>query len=541
MPSRGVISNFRILSVCTLLSRILGLVRDMAVAAIFGGGPVLDAFIVAFRLPNLARQLFGEGALSTAFLPIFVRDMERHGNETARQTLSAVTFTVAGILSGIVLLGEGAIWSQLSVQPEGTQLALVLEFLAVLLPYMVFICLSALLSAALHSLRQFLWPGLVPVVLNVVWIVGVFIAAQSTENDRLRALLMSASIVLAGCLQLLLPLVMLIRNGWSLTFHCQEGWSRVREVFAAVLPVVAGVGLTQVGAVFDSVLAWGLSRPDAGETALSSSLGIEPVLASGTASALYLGQRLYQFPLGVFGVALGTVLFPVLTQQAERDDMAGFRLSLRRGLQLVVAISIPASAGLYLLAQPVTLLLFQRGRFDAADAALTTTMIATYGAGVWAFIALQIINRAFYAVGDRMTPMKLGLFALLFNIAFNLTAIWWLGGVALALGGVLAVGLQLLFSLNRLTARIGQLDWQPVHRTFLKVAAATALMTLAVLGTQSLLPTSDTLTVRCVRVLAPLLSGTVVYLGASYFLRINEVWSLLRSELPDAEELGVSS
>lgn len=530
LPARGVISNFRILSACTVLSRVLGLVRDMTLAAIFGGGPVLDAFIVAFRLPNLARQLFGEGALSTAFLPVFVRDLERHGTAAARETLSAITFTVAGILTAIMLCGEAAIFAQLQFLDLNPELRLVLEFLAVLLPYMVCICLSALLSAALHSLRQFLWPGLIPVVLNVVWLLGTFIAARLTGDDRQRALLMSGSIVFAGVLQLLLPLVVLARQNWSLTWHCPGGWSRVREVLGAVIPVVAGVGLTQIGAVLDSVLAWGLARPDDGGNALCTAFGIEPILPSGTASALYLGQRLYQFPLGVFGVALGTVLFPVLTQHAERHDLVSLRHDLTKGLQLVVAIAVPASVGLLLLAAPVTGLLFRHGRFDLEDAQLAATMIAIYGSGVWLFIGLLIVNRAFYAVRDRITPMRLGLLALLFNIAFNLTLIWFLGGAALALGGVLAAGLQLLLSLWRLEQQVGQLAWRPVVRTALRVLLATVLMAVVVLLTRRLLPDEITLLQRAIHVLLPLTTGAATYLAASYWLHIPEVWALFRNE-----------
>lgn len=529
MPSRGVISNFRVLSACTVLSRVLGLIRDMALAAVFGGGPVLDSFIVAFRLPNLARQLFGEGALSTAFLPVFVRDLERLGQDTARQTLSAVTLAVAGILTGLMLLGEAIIFTQLQWTPELSEFRLVLEFLAVLLPYMVCICLAALLSAALHSLRQFLWPGLVPVVLNVVWLIGVFIAARATPDDRLRCLLMSGSIVFAGLLQLALPLIVLTRQGWGLMWTCPVGWSRVREVFAAVLPVVAGVGLTQIGTVFDSVLAWGLARPESG-MAVCESLGISPILEPGTASALYLGQRLYQFPLGVFGVALGTVLFPVLTRHAERNDFDSLRADLTRGLQLVAAIAIPASVGLLLLASPVTDVLFQHGRFDAEDSRLAATMIAIYGAGVWIFIGLLLINRAFYAVGDRMTPMRLGLLALGFNMLFNLTAIWFLGGRALALGGVLAAGLQLLLSLRVLEVRVGLLAWKQIGQTTLKVLLATTLMSLVVLACLHLLPAGLSLSIRGLRLLVPMLAGALTFLATCYVLQINEVWALFQRD-----------
>ncbi|MCA9080509.1 MAG: murein biosynthesis integral membrane protein MurJ [Planctomycetaceae bacterium] len=520
----------RIVSACTLLSRVLGLGRDMALAALFGGGPILDAFIVAFRLPNLARQLFGEGALTTAFLPVFVRDLERLGSDSARQTLSAVTWTVGSVLLSLVLIAEGVLWGLLALTDVSPELRPVLELLALLFPYMVFICLAALFSAALHSLRQFLWPGLVPVVLNVVWLVGTGLAWWLLEEDLPRARLIAVSVVGAGLLQLLLPMYVLRRQGWAIQRHCPEGWSRVREVFRAILPVVAGIGLTQIGAVIDSIIAWGLAANDSGDAAICQLFGVAPVLEPGTASALYLGQRLYQFPLGVFGVALGTVLFPVLTRHAERGDLASLRVDLTRGLQLVAAIAVPASAGLLLLASPVTELLFRHGRFDAADARLATAMVATYGSGVWVYIGLQIINRAFYAVGDRRTPMKLGLLALIINLVLNLTLIWMLGGVGLALAGVLSAGTQLLLSLRRLEARVGTLQWSDVGRTAAKVLIVTAAMSVSMLIITAWLTDDPSLIGRLIRLAVPLLIGGTVFLAGCKLLRIREVGMLFRPE-----------
>lgn len=528
-----MISNFRVLSACTLLSRVLGLIRDMALAAVFGAGPVLDAFIVAFRLPNLSRQLLGEGALSTAFLPVFVQDLEQHGKSAARQTLTAVACTVTVLLSLLVLVGEAGLLAMWAMLPATSEARLVVAYLVVLLPYMICICLAALLSAALHGLRQFLWPGLVPVALNLLWLLALGGAVLTVQDDHDRALLMCAGIVLAGIVQLLIPIWALRRCGWQFTRPAPESWSRVSAVFQAVLPVVAGIGLTQVGTVFDSVLAWSLADAGPEGTAVCELWGWNPVLPAGTASGLYLGQRLYQFPLGVFGVALGTVLFPVLTQHAARRDYGALRTDLTFGLRLVAAIAIPASVGLMLLAGPVTQLLFQRGRFDADDARLAAQLIAIYGAGVWIFIGLLIVNRAFYAIGERMVPMKLGLLALVFNIVFDLIFVWSLGGSALAVGGVLAAGLQLGLSVINLQLLTGPLDWQRLAQVTLRVCAATGVMIAAVLLSNSLVPVADSLTARLARLILPLALGGISYLLASYLFGISEVWALLQREAPE--------
>lgn len=450
--------------------------RDVAMATLFGAGTILDVFIVAFRLPNLTRQLFGEGALTTAFLPVFLREQKERGDQSARATLTAVAIALASFLSLIVVFSEGVIaWSLFSLSLSDST-RLLLQLLAILLPYMVFICTAALLSAALHAMRIFLWPALVPVVLNLLWLSGVWLAYTITEDEDQRVQIVAATITIAGFCQFLLPLLILQQMRMCLTRHWREGWPRVKEVLTTMLPVIAGISVMQLNVVLDSFMAWGLSAPDGGGLAPLAVLGLPALLPSGTTTELYIGQRMYQFPLGVFGIALGTVMFPLLTQHAQAGEMDALRQDLTKGIRLTIAIAIPASVGLWMLSLPLTNVLFRHGEFNAEDTRLTAQMIATYGGGVWAYIGLTILNRAFYATGDRMTPMQFGLIALLVNMILNLLLVVPLRGMGLALGSVLAAILQLALTTWSLNVQAGPFDWQLIRGTLWRTVFAAVVM-----------------------------------------------------------------
>lgn len=519
----SLVSGFRIVSLCTLLSRVLGLARDMALAALFGAGPILDAFTVAFRVPNLARQLFGEGALTSAFLPIFVREMQSPDQSAPRRMATAVFVSLAGILLTLVAAAELALGTALLTTSLTADVRLLLELLAILFPYLLFICLAALISAILHSLRHFTWPALLPVFLNLVWLGGTAAAAVLLHDPLLRIRFISACLVLAGALQLGLALWALRSRGFAFTGEWRAARPRVREVFLAMLPVVLGFSVGQMNAMLDSLIAWA-----AGNTALGDILPVS--IDAGTASALYFGQRMYQFPLGVFGVALGTVLFPLLSSHAQSGNRAALCSDLSYGVRLTIAIGIPASAGLVVLSGPITSLLFQHGQFDAADARLTARMVAVYGAAVWAHIALLILNRGFYAIGDRITPARIGLVIAPLNLLLNILLLCVLGGVGLAIGTATAAALQSLLAIWLLQSRAGRLEWTSIRRAVLKSLLCTCVMAASCLLVLELLPSGDDLTWRAVRAIVPVALGATVYMASARIAGLPEPWDLLRGE-----------
>lgn len=471
-----VTGNLWIVSLCTVVSRILGLVRDMAMAARFGNGPILDAFTVAFRLPNLARAWLGEGALTTAFLPAFVAELQKAGITGAARLAAAMAYVLAAVLCGLVLLAEVGLWLIGQWFPLGPEAELLRTLTAILLPYVIFICLAAQGNAVLHSHGRFFWPALVPVVLNVVWLACLWGIVPYMDGATQQMTTMCAGVVAAGIAQWLFPLPLLWRLGYRLRVDIRTATPQVKLILLQMLPVLAGLSVTQFNTLVDSLLAWGFSQPEHGPTQIPWWPSVAYPLSPGTASALYFGQRLYQFPLGVFGVALGTVLFPVFAAHAHRHDYVALRRDFALGMRLVAAVGIPASAGLILIARPLASLCFERGAFDAADAAQTADMIAAYGSGVWAYCGLLIGQRAFYAMGDRQSPLRLSMIAAVVDLTLNLTLMWWWGGVGMAVTTALVASGQCLVTAWAFSEKIGLHEWKEVRQSVAKTLVATLVM-----------------------------------------------------------------
>jgi putative peptidoglycan lipid II flippase len=463
----------RVVGLLTLCSRVLGLIRDAAMARQFGNGVIMDAFTVAFRGPNLARQLFGEGALSTAFLPVFLRDIELHGRTTAFRTASAVIAAAGIMLLGLVVLAEALLLTLWLMLDPGVEGQLLLGLLASLTPYLLVVCLLAQTCAVMQGLGQFTAPAWFPVMLNVLWIGSIFLTGALFETAEARIYAISWSIVVIGAIQFGVSIPTLRQIGFRFEWDWSSGRKRVREIAGIIVPVLLGLSVTQLNTLCDSLLAWALTAPaDANQPGWLSQYPLQ----AGTAAALYLGQRMYQFPLGVFGAALGTVIFPLLATHAERKQFGLFRDDLTRGLKLVLAIGIPASAGLAIVALPLTNVLFLRGEFDQQDAVQTSKIILMYSLGVWAACGLLIVNRAFYALGDRRSPLQIGLLAVGINLVLNLSLVWPLGGAGLAFASAATATLQALISIWLIARRVEHFHWWPLVVTLFRTTIATGAM-----------------------------------------------------------------
>lgn len=529
LQSSSIVRSLRTVGLCTLASRVLGMARDMLMAAVFGAGTTLDVFIVAFRIPNLTRQLFGEGAMTAAFLPIFIRERKK-GDDVARETTTAVAVALSSLLTAGVVVAEAFIACVLYIGEWSESVTLLLQLLAILLPYVLFICLAALASAALHAMREFLWPALVPVILNIVWLTVTAIAVTTLNDDSSRVRLVAAGLTVAGVLQLWLPYFVLSRLGMNYISSWRRAWPKVAELLQNMLPIVAGVAVIQLNSALDSVMAWGLSSTDTSGPAPLASIGLPTLLESGTTTALYLGQRMYQFPVGVFGMALGTVLYPLLTEHAQRGELDRLREDLTKGIRLVIAIALPASAGLVVVATPLTRLLFEHGQFNAGDSKLAAQMIAMYGAGVWSIIGVSILNRAFYAMGDRNTPVRLGLLALVLNFGLNILLVTALGGIGIALGSVLATTFQLFGSVIRFHRTHVRFDWHEVWRTLWQSITATTIMIASCIIVSSSIPKSDNLAGHVLQLFAPVIVGAASYLTAARLMRMKELSEITNRE-----------
>ncbi len=526
----GLFSGLRVVVSTTILSRFLGMFRDMATASLFGLGPVMDAFSLAFRIPNLARRLFGEGALSAAFLPAFTRAWERDSGDakdTAWRLASAVLALLAvGLSLGVGIVAVSCWWLQRLFE-AGSSTRLLLGLTAMMLPYTVLICLAAQVTAILHARGEFRWPAIVPIVLNVAWIASIFVIDPWFEPDRVaQAYALAVCVVISGVLQLALQLPVLVRLG----FRWRGGWGAVggelREIARAVVPVALGLSITQITTILDSAIAWGFSHP-AGQPEARMALPGAPLypLAEGATSAIYFGERLYHFPLGVFGVALGTVLFPRLARHAARGEFESLREDLSLGLRLVLTIGLPASVGLMLVAGPLTQAIYARGEFTTLDAARTAGMVAAYSAGVWAYCAIPVLFRGFYAVDERLAPLRVGLAALVLDVILNLLLIWPLGERGLAWSTAISSTLQVGLLVALLQARFGRLEWRDIGATAAKTGVATLGMAVVCYGVLWLPPGAvGGVAVQTVLAVA---CGIAVFLVVARVIGLREVDDLL--------------
>ena len=526
-----MLSGLRLVSLLTLGSRVTGLIRDSGMAALFGNGAIMDAFTVAFRIPNLARRLFGEGALTAAFLPALVREMENKGRDSAWRLASALFAVLAVFLTAIVVVAEvGLLVGRTFSTSADTQLLIGLA--AVMVPYLIFICLAAQVGAVMHSLNHFKWPAFISILLNLVWIVGIFAIAPYFETAREKIYVIAVVVLAGGLAQFLVPLPALFRLGFQFDSTClkrssshrDETVAGVRSIVATMLPVLLGLSVTQFNSVLDSVVAWWFANSDSNFAA--DYINIE----SGTAAALYFGQRMYHFPLGVLGIALGTVLFPRLARHSERKRTDLLADDLAMGLRLVICIGVPASLGLCLLAEPLTDLLFRHGQFDNNDARQTTAMIRGYGCAVWAYCGLLILNRAFYAINDQQTPLRAGLGAMVLNLLLNLILIVFVGGVGLALGTAISTSIQCLVVLWLLQRRIGRIDLASCGSTLARTLIASAVMAAVCIGTLNLFGEESRLLMRALRLLAPVAASLATFWLMSRLLAMREVDLLLRKQ-----------
>ncbi|MBI3860669.1 MAG: murein biosynthesis integral membrane protein MurJ [Planctomycetia bacterium] len=531
-----VFSALRVVATSTLASRLLGMFREIASARLFGLGSVWDAFSFAFLIPNLSRRLFGEGALSAAFLPVFAKQLEsdRDGSgESAWQLASAVFSLLAVVLTGLVLAGELALLGLSYAFAGQTETQLMLGLTAVMLPYALLICLAAQVTAVLHALGHFTWPALVPVVLNVCWIASIWLVDPLFDPDRVAQIYaLAVCIVIAGVLQLALQWPTLRKFGYRFDRRWQEVRPAVHEIMRSMLPVTLGLSITQINTVLDRLIAWTLTAPLAGEAQARLLGGLAHPLSPGAVSALYFGERVYQFPLGVFGVALGTVLFPLLSRHAARGEFSRVRDDLSLGLRLVIAIGLPASAGLVLVAEPLTRLLFQHGDFTASDTARVTPIVIAYAAGVWAYCAIPVLYRGCYAVAERKLPVTVGIIAVLLDLTLNLSLVWPFGERGLAASTAISASVQVALLSWLIQRRIGQLDWRHLSATAGKALTATATMA-AVYYATGLLARAILGHVHEALVLGlSILLAAAAYFLVARSLGIAELALLFRGELP---------
>ncbi|MCA9051639.1 MAG: polysaccharide biosynthesis protein, partial [Planctomycetaceae bacterium] len=507
------------------------------------------------------RRLFGEGGLTTAFLPEFVRVRTQYGHAAAVEVFSEVAWRVLKLLSAITVAAE-VILLALRFLPElSVRNRLLCDLSMIMMPYMLLICMAGLYCAALNGIGHFTIPALLPILLNVVWLVGAGLVVWTTGDPVTRIVGMSVVVVIGGIIQVTAAVGKRASRGIRLRRSAaafdsrpslNDGFAqkspdsiavptdmvaaRTNRIFVVMWPVLAGLSISQINGLVDSALAWGLAADRLKNAGWFSSFH----LPQGTAAALYLGQRLFQFPLGVFAVALGTVLFPRFTSHAQTEDRRQLQLDIIHGLQLVCVVGIPAAAGLWMLAQPISDLLFRYARFDAAASALTAEMIRGHAAGVWAFSGLLIVNRIFYATDDQHTPMRLGLVCVGINLILDIALLPLLGGFALPLAGVLAATAQFVLATEEVRRRFFGIRSMALLPVLTRVIVCSAIMSLAghltLMHSPDWFSAADGVMQRMIRVVLPMCVSAAVYAGCLTLAGLSPIRLLHSAQLlpPDA-------
>lgn len=517
----SLIKGARITSLGTLVSRILGMVRDMATAALFGMSycGVMDAFVTAFRIPNTFRRLFGEGALAASFLPVLAGELEKSRPHAWR--LTSVTLTLlALLLTGLVALIELGCGLVAWFWRDAPGVPMVAGLTAVMMPYMVFMCMAAQAAAALQLLEHFSVPALAPALLNVCWLLAVWCAAPwFSDNPTAQVYIVAAAVLAAGVLQLGVQLWMLRRLGFRFAYEWRTTRSAILEIVRAVAPMTLGLAITQINTLADSFIAWGFAAPHGAANQIAwLPAGVRYPLSQGAAASIYYGERLYEFPLAILGIAVATAIYPLLSRHAARSDHRALGADLTLGLRLVLFLGAPAAVGLVIVAEPLARFLFQRGHFTPDDTLRAARVIAWYAAGVWAFCAVPVLVRGYYALGDRMTPVRIGAVIVLLNITLDLALIWPFAEAGLAMATSFCAVVQSAALLAHLAKCRAPIHLQPLFATAWRTAAAAVLMA-AVCWAAPLdrSPGGGELR-RLLQVVAPALLGAVTYFGAFHLL-----------------------
>ncbi len=524
--SHNLFRSARIISVCTLLSRILGLIRDMVCASIFGTGMVWDAFTVAFKIPNLFRRLFGEGAFSAAFIPIFTEHIEKRGRAEALAFANIIATALVIIVGSIVLVGEGAFFTIPKIFQMQEKWQLVFKLLIIMFPYVFFVCLVAFMAAVLNTFHHFLMPALAPIAMNVCWILGAVLAPYTGKTLEKMIYAVAISTFLSGLVQVVIHLPTLRKQEIVYRFIPQFSHPDFKAVMSRMAPVVFGLGIVQLNVLIDSITAIGFSAPQGGWDHFTI-LGIHVSfpMKAGAASVLYYSDRLIQFPLGVFGIAMATVVFPLFSTHVVREDWNNFYTTFNKALKFILFIGIPASLGMIILRDPIVDLLYRRNQFNAESAYRTSRVILLYAVGIWAYCGLHVIIRAFYSMKDTVTPVKVGMVCVGIHIILNLSLIWVLqeGGLALstAISAIAHIIILTVILQKRLRIKIEK----TVAVSFLKTVIASTVMAITcwfVLQRFSPINSEGGISLKAARLFVPMISALAAFAATSYALKSEE-------------------
>ena len=445
---RGLMRSGLVVSAMTMLSRVMGLARDVVIATLLGAGDGADAFFVAFKIPNFLRRLFAEGAFNQAFVPVLSEYSTQRDREEIRALLNAtagsLTAALALITAVAMLCAPWLIWvfaPGFGSDPE--KLSLTADMLRLTFPYLLLISLTAFSGSVLNTWNRFAVPAFTPVLLNLSLIGAALFLMPLMEEP---AMALAWGVLIAGAAQLVFQVPFLLRLGLMPTPWPNFAHEGVRRILKLMGPALFGVSVSQINLLLDTVLA--------------------SLLAAGSVSWLYYSDRLVELPLGVFGVAIGTVILPALSKRHADQSKEHFAAMLDWAIRLVLLLGLPAALALAVLAEPLLITLFHYGAMTDNDIQMAAMSLRAYAFGLVAFMLIKVLAPGFFARQDTKTPVKVGIIAMVANMVFNLLLIWPLAHAGLALATSLSAFLNAGL-LGYLLHKQGVLVFQPGWKRYL--------------------------------------------------------------------------
>jgi len=500
------------IGIATLLSRILGFLRDIVIANFFGAGMAADAFFVAFRLPNLWRRLVGEGSMAISFIPIYTEYLTTRSEEESKE-LTHIAFTLAGTLLAILTI-LGIVFAPLLVRiiapgwakkfPETFQLTVTLS--QIIFPYIFFMGLFALAMGILNSRRHFFAPSLAPVFLNICMILSVLLFVFYLKPP---VLTLAFGVLAGGLLQFLFQIPFLLKKGITFRFNFDVRHPAIRRIGLLMVPGLIGTAVYQLNVFVDTIFASFLPR--------------------GSVSYLYYADRLMEFPLGIFAVAMGMAALPSFSELASRGRKEELSETVSFTFRLVSFISVPALVGLIALKTPIINLLFQRGVFDEHATQMTARALLCYCVGLWAIAGVRTVVPAFYALQDTRTPLKIGVVCLGANVVLIAALIVPLQHAGLALATSLSSILNLVLLSRGLRKALGKIDFRKDIESLTRHFACSVPMGLAaylICSSGEWTQTGDSLP-KLFLLMIGIIAGVGAYLACSYLIRDEEMLFLL--------------
>ncbi len=496
-------------SLATLISRILGFIRDMIIADLFGAKAAADAFFVAFRIPNLLRRFTAEGALTAAFVPVYSETLEKGGKARAFALACNLITILALCLMIITALGIIlAPWIVKVIAPGFTYDKSVFDLTTVLtqmmFPYIFLISIAAVMMAMLNAMGRFFIPAIAPAALNLAIITCALLLYDRFAEPTMS---LAVGVLIGGLLQLALQFAQLRKTGWKYKPSFDLKDKATIKIGALMVPAAFGMAVAEVNIFIDTLLA--------------------SMLPEGSVSYLFYGNRVVQFPLGVFGIAVGIAALPSMSGEVARGQEEKLVELLSHALRLTLFISIPSMVGLLVLAEPVCNVLFERGAFDETARVGSAFALALYAVGLTAFAGVKVVVSAFYSVKDVSTPTRVAVWSMVLNIALNLALIGPLQHGGLALATSISSIFNVLILLILFRKRAGSIDGPAIFRSALIMSLCASLMGAAVYGYTTLFFSFDgSIVWRVYHLLIAIIVGIATYGGSMLVARSREALSL---------------